>query len=81
VKGTPCSGKRICCTGGRCGGNGDVCIPCGIVLHPCCGPQKTDSMAGSPTTGTCDTNLVCTDQGVYQQPPTTNNSYLCDPPP
>jgi hypothetical protein len=80
-KGTPCSGKRICCTGGLCGGSGDRCIPCGVVLHPCCGPQKTDSRGGGPTTGTCDTDLICTDQGVYQQPPTALNSYLCDDPP
>jgi hypothetical protein len=80
-KGSPCSGKRICCTQGHCGGSGDRCIPCGIVLHPCCGPQKTDDRANGPTTGTCDTGLVCTDQGVYQQPQTNLNSYLCDPPP
>lgn len=80
LKGTPCSGKRICCTG-SCGGNGEVCIPCGIVLHPCCGPQRTDSSTGFGPFGTCDSGLVCTDQGRYQQPPTTIGGYLCDPPP
>jgi hypothetical protein len=80
-KDNPCTGKRICCGAGLCGHGGttqDICIACGVVLSPCCGPQKTDSNGRGPSIGTCDNGLVCTDQGVYQDPPIMSHSYLCD---